>query len=290
MSASEESRNPGSEGEKAGIGKNHRCGNAEDRRPPHSQLDKNIAKGQLGLFTIRISQNAAPERLANGQTQGREKKSRNSNNHKSEPPSRHRSENRESHGREVRNCVNYRSTDQESESGADEDTHRVDAQRESQLLLGKVIRNDRERGRRQGCFTDPHSDSRGEQARKASGGAAQTCHDAPRCHATDHDVAAIARVHQPSDGQTHEGIKNGEGEAGKQTKAGVAKTEVAFDWTNQEAEDLSVDECERVTDNQDKYDVLGICGSRMVVRLRRKARIADSSFHRFRSFYPFRDS
>jgi hypothetical protein len=111
----------------------------------------------------------------------------------------------------------------------------------------------------------------------------------PNCHATDNDIAAIACVHQSTNGQTHEGIQKGEGEPRKQTKHGVAKTEISFDGTDQETEYLPVDGRERVAGNQNENDVPCVCAHCIAAQMRRPARVADPCFYSFRYYCSFRN-
>src|SRR5262249_6596566 len=150
-----------------------------------------------------------------------------------------------------------------------------------QPLFRKVIGDQGKSARSESRFSHADTHPGKEQRAEASGAGAQSRHHAPEQNANRDERGAATSVGNLPNRDPKASIEQRESQALEQAYARVAEAEVSFDRTDQQAEDLSIDERQRVADHQHEEDVGRVpeAGRDLGLHVRRWSRARRSYGH-----------
>ena len=258
MDSLEERRRPSHEAVEAGRLKRHADGDTEDGLPALSKLDVNFPKRKTGDSSIFGAKSLAAHRFARGGGEESKEQSGEADDEKGEPPRSDLSEQRQMERSDLGEGVHDGSADGEGERGTSQGAQIRDAHGGAQTFLRKVIGDQRKGGGIERRFAHANADSGEKQRQETPSNAAGGSENAPDQDSHNDEVAAVARVHEVTDGNARERIKEGESEALQQADTRVTENEIALDGSHEQAEDLAIDEGEHVAERQDSDDVPGV--------------------------------
>ena len=124
----------------------------------------------------------------------------------------------------------------------------------------EIIADHRISAGRQRRLPHAHANPREEQLDKTPRQPAQRRHHTPHRDANRDDRRPLPAIHQPPDGNAHDGIKQRKGKAVEQAELRIADLQRLADRPDHQREDLPVNKAERIGDDQHGHDIPCIGG------------------------------
>ena len=104
-----------------------------------------------------------------------------------------------------------------------------------------------------GYFADPDGHASEEHLDDVLRHTAQSGREAPHCKPGCEDDAAVAAVGKPRDGNGKDGVEEGEGGPAEPAELRISQAEIMLDRLREDADDLAIDEVQRVGDDQQRH-------------------------------------
>ncbi len=142
-------------------------------------------------------------------------------------PAAYGADHRQGHIRHGRHQFNDQAADHVGQASAQIHTHGIGAQRATQLIGRKVIRDHGVGCGRQRSLTHTHADASRKQLPEITCQSADCRHQAPSSNANGNNDASVAAIRKPSQGQAHERVEQAERQPVQQTELGIADVEIA---------------------------------------------------------------
>ncbi len=235
MHSLKESGRPRRERIGAHRNEDHRHRDPQHRLPSNLHLLDHLSYRQLRGTAVASEQlTLARGFTQRGDPQRRQQPGR-AHQQEGESPGSERAENGHGDCRDVRREVDHHASHDQREPRAEENAHRVNAQRAPQAFLREIIGNHRERAGSQSGLADAHAHARQKQRPEAACPGAQRGREAPEEHAHRYQIPAVARIRNAAERQSEKRVEQRERQPLQQADACIAQPKIALDGRNQQA-------------------------------------------------------